>query len=201
MKRADTAAAEAKRMRWSLVPMLLGVGLLTISNAARLGWREGAVTVAATLIGVTLLLRIGLAVDLGRKGRRIPEGLAWRADAVVYGSDLQKFASGPIARIGPTTQVVGSFDVGGDGLAWTPRGRFAKRGAPSIVADWIDIVELTSTTASSPRARWLAQVDICCIGLADGRDVSIFVTTPAPVHDALSEMGRSPVALESPWTG
>jgi hypothetical protein len=151
-------------------------------------------------VGTIALLWLLLRLDVVRKRRQLPAGLAWKADAIVHGSELKAF-SGEMRRISSTTEVVGWFEVGPDGVTWRPRPRFAKRGAPTISASWSEIGEFTTALGSSQRARWLARVDVFSLRLPDGRSVAMFVTNPGPVHAALAELGRTPAALLPPWDG
>lgn len=201
VRRADAAAAETRKTRWSRLWFIGGIGFLTLVNAVRLGWPGGPVAVGVTLVVGVVLLRAFLAFDQARKRRHMPEGVKWRADAVLYGHELERFTGRTVRRVRPETQVVGWLDVGEFGLRWIPRPRFDRRGVPDIEAPWRSVAELSWTHASSASARWLAQVDVFTVDLDDGRTLSLFVTTPGPFHDALRALGKPAVELDSPWPG
>lgn len=200
MTRSDDAAQDARSRRWRLLPIIIGGGSVAVANAVSLGGSGGLILLGVGLAGPLALLWVVLRLDLVRKRRRLPAGLSWKADAIVHGSELEAF-SREMRRIAPTTEVVGWFEVAPDGVTWRPRPRFAKRGAPTISSSWSDIDEFTTARGSWQRARWLVRVDVFSFRLRDGRSVAIFVTNPGPVHTALSELGRVPATLPSPWDG
>ena len=170
-------------------------------SATSLGAPVAFLVVGATVIGVIALLWLLLRIDLVRKRKSLAPDVEWRADAVVYGRELEPFTAVRLRGISGATQVAGWMEVGREGIVWRPRPRFARRGAPLITASWEEVSELTSASASSAKVRWLAEVDVFSLQLSNRGSLAIFVTTPGPVHAALGRLGRSAVRLPSDWDG
>lgn len=194
--RADEAASQSRAQRRQRVPAVVGVGLLALVGALRLGWPAGPFVFVGTMAGVLLLLWLTLRLSVERRRHHLPPGVLWRADAIVYGQE-----TGAVRRRRPPCRLRrrGGRLVRGDGgcghVAAQTALRRARRpdhhGALAGRRRDRDDARLVRRREAARRGRRVLRPRARC------RSFAAFVTNPQPVHHAMASLGRPVIQLES----